>query len=112
MSHPTQLRVVYDADCALCRNARTWVERRDDERRILFEPADPDIPVEARVLTVQDATGDEFGFYGWVTILEHLPRWRCLTPVLAWTPIRRMGSVIYTVVAAHRHRFARPSQPF
>ena len=107
MSDGTRLRVVYDADCALCRGDRSWVERRDGEGCILFEPADSESPPEARVLTVQHAAGGELGFDGWVTILEHLPRWRRLAPVLAWKPIRRMGSAIYAVVAAHRHVFLK-----
>lgn len=109
MSDKTRLRVIYDAECALCRGARSWVELRDGEDCILFEPADEGIPSEARALTVQAATEDRVGFDGWVEILRHLPRWRHLAPVLAWTPIRHMGSAIYGVVAAHRHRLARPS---
>ena len=109
MSDGKQLRVVYDAECTLCRRARSWVERRDGEGCILFEPANPDTPADVRVLTVQDATGDRLGFDGWVEILRHLPRWRRLAPLLTWKPIHRLGSAIYTVVAAHRHRFVRSS---
>jgi len=109
MSDGTQLRVVYDAGCPLCRGARSWVERRDTEGCVLFESADKDIPAEARMLTVQDETGDRLGFDGWVEILKHLPRWRRLAPVLAWKPIRPLGLAIYGFVAAHRHRFVRPS---
>ncbi|GEM_PF-3374670 len=110
MSDGTQLRVVYDAECSLCRGARSWVERRNGEDCILFEPADEDIPAEARVLTVRAATEDRLGFDGWVEILRHLPRWRRLAPVLAWKPIWQMGSAIYGITAAHRHRFLRPSE--
>ncbi|RLE22949.1 MAG: hypothetical protein DRJ65_12830 [Acidobacteria bacterium] len=109
MSDETRLRVVYDAECTLCRGARSWVERRDVEGCILFEPANPDTPADVRVLTVQDATGDRLGFDGWVEILRHLPRWGRLAPVLAWRPIRHMGSMVYRVVAAHRNRLPRPS---
>lgn len=107
MADEPQLQVVYDAECSLCQAARSWVERRDAQGCILFQPANSNIPSESRVLTVHDGIGDRPGFDGWVTILEQLPRWRRLAPALAWKPVRRVGSAIYAVVAAHRHGFVR-----
>ena len=108
MSDGKQLRVIYDAECTVGQGARSWVDRRDGKGIFRFEPADKDIPADERMLTVQDCEGSRHGFDGWVEILKHLPRWRRLAPVLAWKPIRYMGSAIYTVVAAHRQRFVRP----
>lgn len=107
MTEENHLKVVYDGDCALCQGARSWVERRDQDKSIRFETADPAIPAEARMLEVvhQDCRG--IGFDGWVTILERLPRWRRLTPFLGLRSFRYLGSKVYELVAANRHRFRR-----
>lgn len=107
MTEEDHLKVVYDDDCALCQGARSWVERRDKDKSVRFEAADPSIPADARMLEVvhQDCRG--IGFDGWVTILERLPRWRRLAPLLGLRPVRYLGSLAYALVAANRHRFQK-----
>ena len=114
------LEVWIDGDCAVCRRSQRWCTARDQGRSLTFRdlhdpdgvepPADfEDLMHEVHVRRSDGTVAT--GYDAWLLVLARLPEWRRLAGFGAWPPIRRLGRVVYSVVARWRHRISRFIEP-
>ena len=111
-NRPT-LTVWIDGECAVCRWSERWCSARDPHRRLNFvdfhAPADDDPPgsqgamAQAVHVRLRDGTV-RTGFDAWRQILFELDGWRWLARVSGLPGLRRLGPVIYSILAHNRHR--------
>ncbi len=113
----SQLRVYTDGKCEFCLWARSLVEPHDHEHRLAFQDFNlPEVAAETpytcanlgRRMHVQTLNGKwHAGYWGWVAILEALPRFRWLAIVLRWVPFRWLGPRAYDFLARNRYRIPK-----
>lgn len=111
--HNDALEVWMDGACPICRRSQAWCETRDLDRRLLFRDfrsaADADLPVDlqSHETSMWVRTGDgalHDGFAAWRLIMGELPRWRWLARMTGLPPFRRVGPILYRLVARLRYR--------
>jgi len=105
------LRVYYDGLCVICRASRSWVERRDRNNLVNFvdfrDIDDADLPTSRELLlsNVVAVSGSlSTGYDAWCNILELLPRWRFVAPLLRLAGLSWVGRMLYRFIAANRFR--------
>ena len=110
--------IVYDdGNCAFCQWSEACVKRLDREDRIEFRSyQDPAVRTETpfsfeelnEKMHVRTADGRwQSGFFGWMAIVDELPRFRWLSRILSVPPLRWLGPVLYMAVARNRYRVPR-----
>jgi predicted DCC family thiol-disulfide oxidoreductase YuxK len=107
----SRLEVWIDGDCPVCRRSERWCRVRDRADRLAFRDLrrDPDPPVSRarlrRAVHVRLPDGTiAAGFDAWRRILLELDGWRWLGRITALPGLRHIGSLVYSLVAANRHR--------
>ncbi len=105
------LEVWIDGACPVCRRSERWCRRRDNHGLLEFKDlhSDPDPPASRTRLMeavhVRRADGTvASGFEAWRHILLTLDRWRWLGKIAALPGLDQLGSLLYSLVAANRHR--------
>jgi len=109
-----------DGQCALCQRARHWIELRDRRGRVgfrdLHEAREAELPgpreqMLARLWVVprEGAGGPSVaaGLEALRQILLRLPGWRWAARLAGFPPLSWLGSLVYRIVARHRHRLGR-----
>jgi predicted DCC family thiol-disulfide oxidoreductase YuxK len=104
------LAVYFDSECGFCQWSRRLFQRWDGEHRLTFIDfcecaAVSNAPSEmAGAMHVLDPQGNWFaGYDAFLRISKALPKLRWLSPVLAFRPVRWMGSRIYKLIARNRY---------
>ncbi|MGD8439906.1 MAG: DUF393 domain-containing protein [Holophagae bacterium] len=107
----SRLEVWIDGDCPVCRRSERWCRARDRTGRLAFKDlqVDTDRPVPRdqleRAVHVRLPDGSiAAGFEAWRHILLELDGWRWLGRLTALAGLRHIGSLVYSLVAANRHR--------
>jgi predicted DCC family thiol-disulfide oxidoreductase YuxK len=114
----SELTVLYDGACSLCRASVARAQRFDAERRIEFlDVRDPvvtsrfpqvDRETALRSMQAVDGRGQVWsGAEAWARIGMLLPGWNLLAWVLLLPGLRQVGSKIYDWVARNRYRWNR-----
>jgi predicted DCC family thiol-disulfide oxidoreductase YuxK len=105
------LEVWIDGSCAVCRRSERWCRERDHHGRLEFKDLnrDADPPASrgrlATSVHVRSADGSvASGFEAWRRILLSLDRWRWLGRITALPGLHQLGSMVYSLIAANRHR--------
>jgi predicted DCC family thiol-disulfide oxidoreductase YuxK len=108
------IEVWIDGSCAVCQRSRRWCDARDPRGRFVFRdlhldahpPAGRDRLLEA--VHVRAADGSvAVGYEAWRRILLELDGWRWLGRLGGLPGIRSIGSLLYSIIAANRHRIGR-----
>jgi predicted DCC family thiol-disulfide oxidoreductase YuxK len=107
------VEIFYDGSCALCRASRRWVERRDALGRFRFVDsggltAAETCPVPRgqldRAVWVRLPDGAlASGYDALLATVAALPRGRFLAVLAGLGPLRKVGAMLYSTVARHRH---------
>lgn len=114
----SELTVLYDGSCSLCRASVARVQRFDSRRRIefldLYDPSASmrfpqiDREVAMRWMQAVDARGHVWsGADAWAHIGMHLPGWNLLAWVLLIPGVRWIAAKVYAWIARNRYRWNR-----
>jgi len=114
----SELTVLYDGACSLCRASVSRAQRFDSDRRIEFLDArDPvvtsrfpqvDRELALRSMHAVNGRGQVWsGVEAWARIGMLLPGWNMLAWVLLLPGVRQVGAKIYHGVARNRYRWNR-----
>ena len=114
----SELTVLYDGACSLCRASVSRAQRFDADRRIEFlDVRDPvvtsrfpqvDREIALRSMQAVNGRGRVWsGVEAWARIGMLLPGWSMLAWVLLLPGIRQVGARIYSWVARNRYRWNR-----
>lgn len=109
-----KIEVYTDGHCNLCRWMRAHVEPLDRDHRIEWlDYNDPEILRRAAPHTVEQMAVEMHvrradsswtkGYWGWITVIEVLPRWKWLAPILRIWPFTRLGPIFYHWLASRRY---------
>jgi len=110
------LLIAYDAECALCRRAVDWVQRRDAWGLVIpFPLQNPELvrmapelagrPLHLELHGLDTKTREIWAGASLMRpILARLPRWRWLAPVFGVPGLASLASSVYQSVAARRYR--------
>ncbi len=109
-----KLKVYYDGRCAFCQWAERVTLRFDADQRLQFRDCnEPEIAAETpfsrdqlshRMYVLTPDGGWYAGYFGWVRIVESLPKWSWMAPLLRVWPLNWLGSRLYQLIANHRYR--------
>ena len=94
-----ELTVYYDATCALCRDARVWLEREPAYVRLRFEPAEA--PAKD-IVVMDDAGGIYRGPKAWVMCLWATRKYRGWSLTLATPEVWPLAKRLVAWVSANR----------
>lgn len=115
----TQVVMLYDGKCIICRQSRNWVRRLDWAKRIELLDAQDDTLVQARFSQFQKedllgaihvVTPDGqilIGFFGVRYLMRFLPLLWIILPWLYWPGMNWLGPKAYKWVARHRYAINR-----
>ena len=112
-----RLTILYDADCALCRRARAWLERQSQYVPLVFVPAGrdearrrfPGLDHEATLndLTVIADTGDIYrGPKAWILCLWALRDYRSTALTMRSPAAWWAAKSLIRQVSKNRHKLA------
>jgi len=108
-----ELEIWIDGDCQVCRRSKRWCVSRDRHDRLEFRDlhdrghGEPPASLEAMSRSVHVRRADGLvrtGYDAWLEILAALDGWGRLARLGGLPGIRRLGSVLYSIVARNRHR--------
>ena len=106
--------LIYDADCPICRRARTWLESHDPQRRLEYVPCDsaeqrsraPQVSEKACREAMQLVMDDGRVFAGAEAIEQIAPvlpmPWRWIGVCYRLPGSRRLAPWVYAFIARHR----------
>lgn len=116
MAHPAPLLLAYDGECGLCRRAMDWVQRRDRWGLVVAFPIQnaellrvaPELagrPLHLEIHGVDTFTREVYaGADLIIHVLDRLPRWRFVAPLLRIPGLPSLGQRLYLWAAARRYR--------
>lgn len=114
----TEVTVLYDGNCALCRASAERLRRHDPQSRIeLLDLHDPSVPQRfpqvdpekaMRLMQAVDRQGRvSSGVDAWSAVGRALPGWRAAAWLLKLPGIHGLATRVYAWVARNRYRWNR-----